>query len=137
MNIDKTVLDRCIWYEDIDGNVLDIDPMMVSPRDERIATRHVMFPLEVHETIYPYNPETGEDEGHFGFTTHIGGGNQDVILAMANSGDYTLAQAIMLWAKSCERCMNVFAYKYLNGADGYPEHSEEWKKCNTECQFCK
>lgn len=38
---------------------------------------------------------------------------------------------------ACERCMNVLAYKYLNGADGYEEYSDEWKKCNTECDFCK
>ena len=24
----------------------------------------------------------------------------------------------------------------MNGADGYPEYSEEWKKCNTICDFC-
>lgn len=27
--------------------------------------------------------------------------------------------------------------KNLNGADGYAEHSEEWEKCNTKCDFCK
>ena len=37
----------------------------------------------------------------------------------------------------CERCMNVLAYKYLNGKDGYEEYSEEWLKCPTVCQFCK
>lgn len=72
-------------------------------------------------------------EGH----THIGRGNEDVILAMANSGDYTLSEAIIVWASACERCMNVLTYKYLNGADGYEEFSEEWKKANTVCDFCK
>lgn len=69
--------------------------------------------------------------------TGIGGGNQDLILAMVNSGDYTLKEAIAVLASACERCLNVLAYKYLNGADGYAEHSEEWKKCNTVCDFCK
>lgn len=71
------------------------------------------------------------------FNTSIGGGNQDVVLAMANSGDYTLAEALTVFANSCERCMNVLTYKYLDGKDGYAEYSEEWKKCNTVCDFCK
>lgn len=71
------------------------------------------------------------------FHTTIGGGNEDVILAMANSGDYTLSEAITVFGNACERCMNVLAYKYLNGKDGYEEYSEEWKKANTVCDFCK
>lgn len=69
--------------------------------------------------------------------TSIGGGNQDVVMAMVNSGDYTLQEALVVYSTACERCMNVLAYKYLNGADGYEEYSDEWKKCNTECDFCK
>lgn len=61
----------------------------------------------------------------------------DVIVSMVNSRDYTLEQAIWICAKSCERCMNVLAYKYLNGGDGYAEYSEEWNKCNTVCDFCE
>lgn len=71
------------------------------------------------------------------FHTSIGGGNEDVILAMANSGDYSLSEALVVWANACERCMNVLAYKYLDGKGGYPEHSEEWEKCNTVCDFCR
>ena len=56
--------------------------------------------------------------------------------AMVNSGDFTLEQAIYVYANSCERCMNSLLYKYLDGKDGYPEYSEEWKKCNTQCDFC-
>lgn len=67
--------------------------------------------------------------------THIG--NEDCVLAMANSGDYTLQEAMVVYANACERCMNVLAYKYLNGKDGYEEFSEEWKKANTVCDFCK
>ena len=67
----------------------------------------------------------------------IGGGNEDVVLAMANSGDYSLSEAIAVFGNACERYMNVLAYKYLNGADGYPEYSEEWKKANIVCDFCR
>lgn len=70
-------------------------------------------------------------------STHISRGSEDVILAMVNSGDYTLSEAIIVYASACERCMNVLCYKYLDGKDGYPEYSEEWKKCNTVCDFCK
>jgi hypothetical protein len=68
---------------------------------------------------------------------HIGGGNEAVVLAMANSGDYTLGEAILAYSMACERCANVLAYKYTDGKEGYVEHSEEWEKCGTHCQFCK
>lgn len=58
-------------------------------------------------------------------------------MAMVNSGDYTLQEALVVFSTACERCMNVLTYKYLNGADGYEEYSDEWEKCNTECDFCK
>lgn len=63
--------------------------------------------------------------------------DEKIILAMANSGDFTLSEAIIVYASACERCMNVLAHKYSNGVDGYAEYSEEWQKCNTECQFCR
>ena len=63
--------------------------------------------------------------------------SQECIVAMVNSGDYTLEEAIYIYCNSCERCMNVLLYKYLDGADGYEEGSEEWKKANTVCDFCR
>ena len=69
--------------------------------------------------------------------THIGSGSQDCIVAMVNSGDYTLEEAIVAFGNACERCMNVLLYKYLDGKEGYPEYSEEWKKCGTVCEWCK
>ena len=71
------------------------------------------------------------------FQTHIGRGNEEIILAMANSGDYTLGEAIIVFATACERCMNVLSYKYTNGKEGYKEFSDEWKKCGTVCDFCR
>ena len=70
-------------------------------------------------------------------STHISRNSEDVILAMANSGDFTLGEAIIAYANSCERCINVLCYKYLDGIEGYPEYSEEWQKCNTVCEWCK
>lgn len=167
MKIDKAILDRCYWWEDENGNVIDIPQDAFGSDNELVRngygiTYHSLFPLEITEHIdnYCWHPKTKlqkflcnfswcyrllEKKHHtektfkrcVDFNTHIGGGNQDVIMAMVNSGDYTLSQALMLWSQSCERCMNVIAYKYLNGADGYEEHSEEWKRCGTVCKFCK
>jgi len=61
--------------------------------------------------------------------------SEDLALAIANSGDYRLGDAILISANSCERCMNALAYQY-GLTWGYPEYSEEWKKCNTSCDFC-
>lgn len=71
------------------------------------------------------------------FHTTIGGGNAAAIIGMVNSGDYTLSEALAVWASGCERCDNALAYKYTNGADGYPEDSDEYRACNTCCDFCR
>lgn len=64
------------------------------------------------------------------------GWQDDLVLAMVNCKDYTLTQAIIIAANSCERCTNALAYKY-GLSWGYPEYSEEWKKCGTVCDFCR
>ena len=135
MIIDKEILSRHIWFEDNDGNIKTFDYV---PRTEEIAgmTRHVIFPLEITEHI-SFIKEDGTESKEYDINCHIGSGNEDVIIAMVNSGDYTLSEALMLWSKCCERCMNVLAYKYRNGKDGYEEYSEEWLKCPTVCQFCE
>jgi len=63
------------------------------------------------------------------------GWSEDLVLAMAKSGDYTLGESIIIAATSCERCMNVLRNKY--GLDGYEEYSEEWHKAGTSCKFCE
>lgn len=135
MHIDKTILNRNIWYEDSEGNVKTFDG--VPDKSEVIGmTYHTKWPLEITEHIGRVTPEGTYK--HLGdINTHISGGNEKTILAMANSGDYTLGEAIMLWANACERCMNVLEFKYSGGVDGYAEHSNEWKRCGTECEFCR
>ena len=159
MKIDKERLNRCIWFEDCNGNIIDEN----SVKDFDYVTHHTCFPLQITERIdeYCYHPKNlfvkhlcyifkplrrylgkkNKDNKTFkrlcDCNTSIGGGNQDVILAMVNSGDYSLSEALMLWSQSCERCMNVLAYKYLDGKDGYAEYSDDWKKCNTVCDFCR
>jgi hypothetical protein len=68
---------------------------------------------------------------------HLSKFSQKCVVAMVNSGDYELDEAIVVMANACERCMNVLIHKYLNGEDGYEEYSEEWNKANTFCDFCK
>lgn len=68
-------------------------------------------------------------------TTYTAG--SDCIVAMVNSGDYTLSEAIYIYASSCERCMNVLERKYLGENYGYEEYSEAWKKANTVCDWCR
>ena len=135
MKIDKSKLPCGIWYEDEHGNIIPFNDGAEPPKEA--VSKHVSFPLEVREEIWVNKSKRENGKPDITFSTHIGGGNQDVILAMANSGDYTLSEAIALYASCCERCMNVLAYKYLDGKDGYEEHSEKWKKCGTVCRYCE
>ena len=155
MKIDYTKLEEKFWYEDENGN-------KVGEEDPNACIYRRCFPLELHEMIYEYcyHPQNsfikylckkskkfykwiskGKDKTFreiVGTTTSFGSKlSQECIVAMVNSGDFTLEQAIWVYANSCERCMNALIFKYLNGADGYEEHSEEWNNCNTHCDFCK
>ena len=152
MKIDLTKLKKKSWFEDAKGNE-------VSSEDPRVMYYKSCFPLKVHKTLdeYCYHPTnpiikflSGKIPGFYNFisknkpktfktifdsvTTYSGG--QDCIVAMVNSGDYTLEEAVYIWVNSCERCSNVLENKYLGKEYGYPEYSDKWKKCNTECDFC-
>lgn len=161
MKIDLTKLEKKHWFEDECGNVIeekDVD-RIIKKGNKRIYYRHC-FPLEIHDQIdsYCYHPKNpvirwlcSKSKRFYDFisigkertfktiidgrTTY--GSGQECIVAMVNSGDYTLEQAIWIYANSCERCMNALCYKYLNAKDGYEEYSEQWNKCNTICDFCR
>jgi hypothetical protein len=45
-------------------------------------------------------------------------------------------RAVLLAANSCERCMNVLAYRH-GLEDGYEEGSPEWVQSNTRCAMCE
>lgn len=159
MKIDLTKM-RFHWWEDEQGNILELDSDVVPTEEEheKYPFYHSCFPCQIHHNIshYDYHPKgiyklliklpligthvkkklgkTFKDLCTINTTYNSG---SDCIVAMVNSGDYTLQQAIWIYANSCERCMNALCYKYLNGTDGYLEHSEEWDKCGTVCQFCE
>ena len=158
MKIDLTKM-RHFWWEDTEGNVLELENNRLPTEEEKekYCYYHSEFPCQLHHNIshYGYHPKgiqkfliklpfigehikkklgkTFKDICTFNTTYRSG---SDCIVAMVNSGDYTLEQAIWIYANSCERCMNALCYKYLEGKDGYEEYSEEWKKCGTSCDFC-
>lgn len=137
MKIDKRELNRWFWFEDENGKIIEEEDIR---DDAQYVTYHSLNPLRLSEEISTFNYD--KEKGCRGFE-HLVNFNtgfaamQDVIIAMVNKGDYTLGEAIVLCATCCERCMNVLAYKYLDGKDGYEEYSEEWYKANTVCKFCK
>lgn len=158
MKIDLSKM-RLSWWEDERGNVLELEENRLPTEKERekYCFYHSSFPCKItHEiSLYDYNPKGIQKllirlpfigrrvKDKIGKTfrdictinsTYRGG--SDCIVAMVNSGDYTLEQAIWVYANACERCMNVLCFKYLNGKDGYEEYSEEWQKCGTTCDFC-
>lgn len=137
MKIDKKELNRWFWFEDENGEVIEGEDIT---DNEQYATYHSLNPLRLSEEIstFNYDKEKGcRRYKYLGTFNTSFATMQDVIIAMVNKGDYTLGEAIMLCATCCERCMNVLAYKYLDGKDGYAEYSEEWYKVNTVCKFCK
>lgn len=167
MNINLEKLNKKHWFEDAFGkeilcpdNEVESDAVRRTIPDNEIVYYRRCFPLELHNQIdeYCYHPKNpvvkwlcrrsklmykifskGKDrtfKNIMDCTTTYGSG-QECIVAMVNSGDYTLEQAIWVYANACERCMNVLLYKYLNGTDGYPEFSEEWHRANTVCDFCR
>lgn len=55
---------------------------------------------------------------------------------------YRLYDAILVSARSCERCWNALLWRYGCGGEkggdpGYAEESEEWHKAGTKCVFCE
>jgi hypothetical protein len=159
MNIDLTKF-RTHWFEDKDGNFIEpcTNESEEKKKTEDVLYYHHGFPCQYIQTIdeycwHPTNPiikwlcrnekiykllSKGKDKTFKSImtinTTYNSG--SDCIVAMVNSGDYTLEEAIWIYANSCERCMNVLCHKYLDGKDGYEEHSEEWKRAGTVCIFC-
>lgn len=138
MNIDKKNLKIGYWFTDEDGNRVPWDDESYDVPEGAVYA-HTCYPLEVVENIYKIRKDGdfGEKDKVVGFSTHISRNSGKLIVAMVNSGDYELDEAIGVYAHACERCMNVLWNKYLPGEDGYAEFSEEWKKCNTLCDFCK
>ena len=142
MNIDKSKLKSGLWFTDGDGNYIPLKNDEIPehgnlPSDAVYA--HSCFPLEITENIYKIRDDGGygEKDRIVSFHTNIGRSNGRLIVAMVNSGDYDLYDAVTVVGSSCERCLNVLWYTYMHEEDGYAEFSNEWYAANTECDFCR
>ena len=138
VDISKCKHKRC--YRKKDTGLVDGMHGIICERCHSYKLAKWYVPLWLKKWIFPYSSR--DTKGSMKTHTHLitcctALNDEKLILAMANSGDYTLKESIAILAQCCERCHNVLAYKYLKGEDGYPEYSDEWKKCNTRCDFCK
>lgn len=102
------------------------------PPNEFIYQRSA-FPFQVHEQILRINEDGTSKEivsGHSSWP-------EDLVMAMANSGDYSLYQAIFVASEACSRCLNALYFKYIGGGEGLAEDSCEYQSCNTRCDWCR
>ena len=130
-----------------------VDPEVVEncehPKNELIITYNYNENTKTKKCLnchgsktYSIDDENFEDDnelkalGSVKFMTSNCGWSEDLVLAMYNSKDYTLNQAIIISSTACERCLNALAHKY-GLSWGYAEYSNEWKETNTKCEFCK
>ncbi len=132
-----------LWYEDKDRNwrLPDYTDNAPDPVDDGYIYQHSRFSTQLTQRILRVDID---DEGHRksvdlgGFTSTY---PDDLALAIANSGEYRLRDAITIAGTSCERCLNALCWHYEVTKDGeregYPEGSEEWLKARTSCQFCE
>jgi len=89
---------------------------------------------QMRNTGQPW-PDKWEAYGSRSMGAMESGWSEDLALALVKEG-FSLPNAIIVSATSCERCMNTLAHEC--GLEwGYKEGSEEWQKCGTECSFCK
>lgn len=128
IRIDKEDL-KILWYEDENGNVIQGELATDGSFPADAKYQHSQFPFMVQHNII--DMETGNNI-MTGESTY----SADFVMALANSGDFTHDEAILIAVNSCEKCMNVLAYEY--GLDwGYAEDSIEAEECGTVCQFCE
>lgn len=144
MKINLEKLKMHSWFEDDEGNIYPNTSSLDLPKDKKHFTYRSVFPCTYREELHEYCVHESIDPVNMTFsrllstnTSYGSKTSQECIVAMVNSGDYTLEEAIYVYANACERCMNVLLHKYLNGADGYEEYSDEWNKANTVCDWCK
>ena len=136
MKIDKSKLKLGLWFTDQEGNVI---PQVDDSTPKNASFAYHCWPLEIRTECYEVRPDGGYGNKDRIFTSnaHLCRGTGRLAVAMVNSGDYDLVEALAVLASACERCENVLWNKYLPGEDGYAEGSEEWKRCNTVCDFCR
>lgn len=116
-----------------DGSQPDVPPPSTHP----IAC--VRFPTTVTTEYFRRRPDGG-----YGGDDKIAAGSQSapesLVIAMAVGANgqpkRRLRDALVIASHACERCMNTLAH--IHGLDwGYPEGSDDWLRCGTECDMCR
>jgi hypothetical protein len=132
MKIDKSKI-VYLWYENEQGDKW-VPPKGYcgSPKPPAgFIYQRSQFPFSVHEVML----RCYEDK-----SVEVCSGNsswpENLVLAMTNSGDYGLYQAIFVAANACSRCLNALSFTYLGSEEGFSEDSEEYKYSNTRCEWC-
>lgn len=130
--IDKSRL-LTLWYENEKGDkyIPDLKDALHNIPIDKYPYQVSQFPNVLRTTYLKCYDDKSEE-----VASGESSWSEDLVLAIANTGEYSLSEAILIVVQSCERCMNALAHKYNIGW-GYPEHSKEWNKCGTSCEFCK
>ena len=98
---------QTLWYEDANGNPVPHDfKTCTHPKGARYQISQ--FPTTLYTKCYVLNEDGTSQEGYTGSASYP----EDLVLAMANSGDYTLGESILIAANACERCLNVLGHTY-------------------------
>lgn len=121
-----------LWYEDANGNRLpDTDERDALWRPPGAYMQNSEFPTVLHHRVLKLNPD--------GSSTQLLHGEKswpaDLVNAMVRSQEWDVADAIMVAAKSCERCLNVLLNRYLG--QGYNFGSDEYWQAGTRCSMCE
>ena len=138
MKIDKNKLKVGMWYTDENGETVPWNGEVINPKGAVYA--YTCWPLEIRTDVYRIREDGhwGSKDRVFSSSTNLSRDMGRLAVAMVNSGDYDLYEALAVLAEACERCANVLLHKYLpDDEDGYEEFSEDWYKANTVCDFCK
>lgn len=123
-----------LWYENEAGDkyVPPLDGEMPPEIPEGFEYQHSRFPTILREDVLRTKPE---GDGCEQVCAMNSGWQPDLVLALTRKG-MTLSEAIIVSATACERCMNVLADE-CGLSWGYAWGSEEWRKSNTVCDFCR
>lgn len=122
-----------LWYEDEKGNRLEPPEEGSLEAPFGSHTQHVQCPTTLHHSLLLLNDD--------GTSTSLGGMesgySSDLATAMVRSGEWDVADAVMVAGQACERCMNVLWHTYMGSEEGYPFASDEYWRCGTRCTMCE
>jgi hypothetical protein len=134
----KLFVPPTLWYEDALGTFLEVSDTSGGAYDPPAGAHYqvAQFPTILRTSfVGPDGSEVFAGESSWW---------PALVLAMATVPwwkrvfglkRYSIHEAILIVATSCERCMNALAHQY-GLKDGYPEGGPAWRASNTRCHFC-